>query len=133
MAQASVLPFLMFQEAAGSSALDFYRSIFPDFELHEMERYASGEAGPEHSIKRARFAIGGQSVLCTDSPIRHAFSFTPSFSLFVECSSQEQLRSFHDALSEGGAVLMPIGSYGFSTLFAWVADRFGVSWQLNCA
>ena len=22
-------------------------------------------------------------------------------------------------------------NYGFSTLFTWIADRFGVSWQLN--
>ena len=34
-------------------------------------------------------------------------------------------------LSEGGAVLMPPGGYGFSARFAGVNDRFGVSWQLN--
>ena len=34
-------------------------------------------------------------------------------------------------LSAGGAVLMPPGNYGFSSKFAWVNDRFGVSWQLD--
>jgi predicted 3-demethylubiquinone-9 3-methyltransferase (glyoxalase superfamily) len=132
MTKLSVLPFLMFQGDC-QAALDFYCSIFPDAQVNAMERYGSDGPGPEGSIKRAHFLIGGQSVLCTDSFVKHAFSFTPSFSFFVECQSEEQIRSFGDALKEGGAVLMPPSSYGFSTLFAWVTDRFGVSWQLNYA
>ena len=27
--------------------------------------------------------------------------------------------------------MMPVDNYGFSTLFTWIADPFGVSWQLN--
>jgi predicted 3-demethylubiquinone-9 3-methyltransferase (glyoxalase superfamily) len=26
---------------------------------------------------------------------------------------------------------MPTGNYGFSRRFAWLNDRFGVSWQVN--
>ena len=28
-------------------------------------------------------------------------------------------------------MLMPPGDYGFSRKFAWLNDRFGVSWQIN--
>jgi predicted 3-demethylubiquinone-9 3-methyltransferase (glyoxalase superfamily) len=27
-------------------------------------------------------------------------------------------------------VLMPLGAYGFGRKFAWVVDRFDLSWQL---
>jgi predicted 3-demethylubiquinone-9 3-methyltransferase (glyoxalase superfamily) len=127
----AVLPFLMFQ-GDGSEALDFYLSVFPDANVEQMERYGAGDGGQEGSIKLARFSVCHQSVLCTDSPITHAFSFTPSFSFFVECDSEEEVRRLSDVLKQDGAELMPVGHYGFSTLFAWVSDRFGVSWQINC-
>lgn len=34
------------------------------------------------------------------------------------------------ALSAGGEVLLPLGEYPFSAHYGWVADRFGVHWQL---
>ena len=37
------------------------------------------------------------------------------------------------ALALGGGELMPAGDYGFSRRFAWVNDRFGVSWPINAA
>ena len=27
--------------------------------------------------------------------------------------------------------MMPIDAYRFSTLYTWLSDRFGVSWQIN--
>ena len=88
--------------------------------------------GAEGSIRRARFTIGGQSVLCTDSVVKHSFSFTPSFSFFVECGYEDEVRRLSHVLKEGGSEMMPVANYGFSAPFAWVSDRFGVSWQLNC-
>jgi predicted 3-demethylubiquinone-9 3-methyltransferase (glyoxalase superfamily) len=69
--------------------------------------------------------------MCTDSKVKHAFTFTPATSLFVQCRSKERMRLLVERLSEGGKVFMPLDDYGFSKLFAWVADKFGVSWQLS--
>jgi predicted 3-demethylubiquinone-9 3-methyltransferase (glyoxalase superfamily) len=75
--------------------------------------------------------VAGQRVKCFDSPVHHAFTFTPSVSLFVECESEAEVGRLYDALKDGGQTLMEISNYGFSRQFAWVNDRFGVSWQLN--
>ena len=64
-------------------------------------------------------------------PPVHAFDFTPSLSLFVDCADEAELERLFASLSDGGVVLMPLGDHGFSAGFGWVNDRFGVSWQLN--
>ena len=56
---------------------------------------------------------------------------TPSFSIFVDVDDEADLERLFAALGDGGSVMMPRGDYGFSRQFAWVSDRYGVSWQLN--
>lgn len=126
----TVHPFLMF-EGKAEEAMKFYVSLFPASAIIDVERYGDGGPAAAGSIKKARFTVAGQTVLCTDSYVKHGFTFTPAFSLFVTCESEEELRRLTDALAEGGATFMPVGNYGFSRMFAWVNDRFGVSWQLN--
>ncbi len=128
----SVKPFLMF-EGRAEEAMTFYVSLFPDGEVVSVNRYGAGGPGPEGSVMLAEFSVAGQRVLCSDSFVKHGFTFTPSLSLFVECADEEEIQRLASALAEGGGVLMPLGDYGFSRQFAWVNDRFGVSWQLNLA
>lgn len=127
---ASVRPFIMYQGEA-EAAMTFYVSLFPGAEIVDIVRYGPGQAGPEGSVMTAVFSIAGQKVMCIDSPVKHDFGLTPAFSLFVDCESEDELTRLASALADGGAVLMPLGNYGFSRKFTWVNDRFGVSWQLN--
>lgn len=128
----TVRPFLMFVGDA-EAAMRFYVSLFPDGAIEELALFGAGQGGVEGSVKRGRFTIGGQSVLCTNSAVEHAFTFRPAASLFVECESEARLMELLGRLAEHGDVLMPPDNYGFSRRFAWVSDRFGVSWQLNLA
>lgn len=126
-------PFLMFQGGTAQAALDLYLATFPDSRIVRVERYAEGQGGPAGTIKVAVFTLCGREFMCSDSPIKHGFSFTPSSSTFVDFDSVSELERAFAALSEGGQVLMPLDNYGFSKRFGWVNDRFGVSWQLNVA
>ena len=80
---------------------------------------------------RAKFSLNGRELMCIDSPVKHEFSFTPAISLFVDCASEEELDRIFDRLAEGGQILMPLDRYPFSRKFGWLADKYGVSWQLN--
>jgi len=130
--QTTVRPFLMFQGNA-EEAMKFYVSLFADGKINTVQRYGEGEAGAAGTVVLAHFEIGGQTILCIDSPVKHAFTFTPSVSLFIECESEEQIVRLASELGAGGEVLMPLAHYGFSRQFTWVNDRFGVSWQINLA
>ena len=121
-------PFLMFQGEA-RNALTLYREAFPDFEQLLLQEHTEGaQAG---QVAMARIRIGGLEIMLYDSPPVHDFTFTPSTSTFIDCDDETQLRGLAEKLGEGGKVMMPVDNYGFSTLFTWVGDRFGVSWQLN--
>jgi predicted 3-demethylubiquinone-9 3-methyltransferase (glyoxalase superfamily) len=120
-------PFLMFQGQA-KAALAFYRDTFPDYEQLLLQEHPAGDMAGQ--VAMARIRIGGQEIMLNDSPPVHAFTFTPSSSLFVECDDEAQLREVAEKVG-GDRVMMPVDSYGFSTLFTWIADPFGVSWQLK--
>lgn len=107
-----------------AEAIDLYQSLFDDFEILSMDEKA-GE------VAQARIRFAGQEVMVIDSKPVHDFHFTPSMSIFVECDSAEDVDRLFGELSEFGSVLMALGSYPFAARFAWVQDRFGLSWQLR--
>jgi predicted 3-demethylubiquinone-9 3-methyltransferase (glyoxalase superfamily) len=127
-----ITTFLMF-EGKAEEAMTFYLSLFDDAKVVDITRYGPGQPGAEGTVQHATFTLAGQEYMCIDSNVAHAFGFTPAISLYVQCDSADEIERLFAALSEQGQVLMGLDSYGFSTRFGWVSDRFGVSWQLNLA
>ncbi|MFN0133010.1 MAG: VOC family protein [Phycisphaerales bacterium] len=129
----AVTPLLMFQDGRAEEAFGFYASVFPGSRVVSMKKFGPGRPCPEGTVELGVMEIAGQRIMCTESPRVHAFDFTPSISFHVECGSVEELDRAYAALGTGGEPLMPPDNYGFSARFAWVKDRFKVSWQLNYA
>lgn len=126
-----VIPFLMFQDGKAEEAMNYYTSLIEDSQITSIVRYEANQPGDEGTVMKATFTLKGQEFMCIDSNVKHQFSFTPSFSIYVTCSTEEEIDNLYQKLIEGGQALMPLNNYGFSKKFGWLNDSFGVSWQLN--
>ena len=58
------------------------------------------------------------------------FSINPSISFFISASTQEELETIWNKLSDGGKIMMPLNKYPWSEQYGWCADQYGVNWQL---
>jgi predicted 3-demethylubiquinone-9 3-methyltransferase (glyoxalase superfamily) len=126
-----ILTCLMFtgdQYGRAEEAMELYVSLFDDSRIVSVDRF--GEDEGESGVRHARFVVAGRELIAMDSGAPHGFTFTPATSLFVETDDEARLDAAFERLAEDGAVLMPLQAYPFSPRFAWVNDRFGVSWQL---
>lgn len=112
-------------------AIRFYVSLFPDSRVEYLERHGGADSQPANELRRGAFTLAGQRFLATEDAGGDRFRFTPGFSLYVECRTPEECTNLYEALSNGGKVHLPLGPYPSSRLFAWLDDRFGVSWQLE--
>lgn len=126
-----IATFLTFQKGDAEQAMNFYIGLFDNSEVVNIKRWGKDAPGKEGQVMHATFTLNEKLFMCSDSPPIHDWDFTPAVSNFVECMDENELLKLFEKLSENGTVLMPIGNYGFSQKFAFVADQFGVSWQLN--
>ena len=127
--------FLMFvgaQCGKAEEAIRFYVSLFPDSRIESIEHWTAGEpGGGEDLVKRATFVLAGQEFMASENTMGHNFTFTPAISVFVSCADEAEQDRLYERLQEGGQIYMEMADYGFSKRFAWVGDRYGVTWQLN--
>jgi predicted 3-demethylubiquinone-9 3-methyltransferase (glyoxalase superfamily) len=128
----SVHTHLMFQNGRALEALHRYEAVFDGaFTIDALDLYDEAAPGPSGQVQLALCTLLGQRISCIDSPVQHGFDMTPAISLFVECGDEDELDRLFAELSDGGTVFMPLDNYGFSRRYGWVADQFGVPWQLN--
>lgn len=121
------------------AAATLYTSAFRDATVTGTSRYPT-ENLPDFQAHLAGepltvdLDIAGQPfTLLNGGP---AFRPNPSISFMVSLDpsrdpqAREHLDDLWSALSDGGEVLMDLGTHPFSERYGWVQDRHHVSWQL---
>lgn len=119
-----VVPSLMFSGAVqnrASEAIDLYASLFEDAGAGGRYRYGAqtGPATPE-ALMYGEFRVGEQWFAAMDSGVAQDIPFTCGVSLEVQCADQAEIDRLWQALS----------AVPEAEQCGWLADRFGVSWQI---
>lgn len=131
MAAPRIVPCIWLDDQAEAAA-SFYRSAFPDARVDAVARYPrtgdNPSKRPPGSVLTVDLTLAGQRLtLLNGGP---AFKPNPSVSFHVHLPDGAAVDALHARLAEGGQELMPLGAYPWSPRYAWLNDRYGVSWQL---
>jgi predicted 3-demethylubiquinone-9 3-methyltransferase (glyoxalase superfamily) len=112
-----ITPFLWFDHQAEEAA-NFYTSIFPNSKVVKVIRCGKHGPGPAGSAMTVEFQLEGQTfVALNGGPI---FKFSEAISFVVNCQLQEEVDTYWEKLSAGGAEVQ----------CGWLKDKFGLSWQI---
>jgi predicted 3-demethylubiquinone-9 3-methyltransferase (glyoxalase superfamily) len=112
-----ITPFLWFDHQAEEAA-GFYTSIFPNSKVLKVVRYGEAGPGPAGSAMTVEFELEGQRFVALNGGPH--FKFTEAISFVVNCQTQDEVDSYWEKLSAGGAQVQ----------CGWLKDKFGLSWQI---
>jgi predicted 3-demethylubiquinone-9 3-methyltransferase (glyoxalase superfamily) len=118
-----IVPCLWFDHEAEEAAR-FYTSVFPNSRVTQVTLYPETDneiiGDRSGTVLTVEFELDGQGFLALNAGPE--FKFSPAISFQIFCDSQEEVDQYWDKLSEGGDPA--------AQQCGWLADRFGLSWQV---
>ncbi len=131
MSRPTIAPCLWFDDQAEAAA-DLYTGIFPDSSVTAIARYPSSfdnpSGKPRGSVMTVDFELAGSPFTALNGG--PGFTINPTISFFAHTGTVEETERIAAALGDGGMYLMELAEYPWSPRYAWVQDRYGVSWQV---
>jgi PhnB protein len=74
---------------------------------------------------------GGIFLMGSDMQGPEAFVKGNNIAISINCSSEEEIRSFFTRLSKGGKIIDELKKQFWGGLFGVLTDRFGIRWMFN--
>jgi predicted 3-demethylubiquinone-9 3-methyltransferase (glyoxalase superfamily) len=119
-----IIPYLSFQEEA-EEAVNYYISLFEKSKIISSI-YPSATSSKDALVIKFQLA----DLMFSAENSGRKDSLNGSISLMVSCYSVKEVNRLYEALVQGGKVHIPLDYYDFCNRYAWVADKYGLNWQL---
>lgn len=125
-----IKPHLWFSHPAKQAA-EFYATLVLGSELNYASHFSMPGGGECEFVE---FTVAGQPFLGISSgqglKIEPSISFMINFDPSRDPDAAKHIDEVWAKLIDGGKIMMPLDKYPFSERYGWVADKYGVSWQL---
>ena len=79
------------------------------------------------SITLKNFEMAGADLL------PEQYKIPQGFHLLLQLESEAEGKRIFGAFSKGGSITMPLQKTFWSPCYGIVVDKFGISWEINCA
>jgi predicted 3-demethylubiquinone-9 3-methyltransferase (glyoxalase superfamily) len=114
-----ITPFLWFDHQAEEAA-NFYCSVFKNSKVKEKTYYTGAEpVGKKGAVMTVVFELNGQEFVALNGGPQ--FKFTEAISFSIDCQTQEEIDYYWEKLTSDGGEEVQCG---------WLADKYGLSWQV---
>jgi predicted 3-demethylubiquinone-9 3-methyltransferase (glyoxalase superfamily) len=129
-----IAPCIWLDDAAEAAA-ELYTGVFPGSRVTATSRYPSTFDNPAGKPRGSLLTVEVELAGCPFSLLNggQAFAIHPTISFFAFTGDVGETERMVAALADGGSFLMELGEYPWSPRYAWVQDRYGVSWQVMTA
>ena len=111
-------------------AINLYTSLFDDSEIITMVKYDEDGPGEPGTVQHSIFTLNGQVFMAIDANSGQELPMNPAISLYVTVKDNAEMERLYNGLKKEGAILMPKTEMPPYKQFAWVQDKYGVSFQL---
>lgn len=119
-------------------AIDFYVDAFktdqPKVMTYGDIPGGGGEDLPDsvkNLVLHASMIIAGDTVMMSDASPDRPVTVGDNIGVVVGLETADHVRTAFDKLKVGGEVIMEVQETFFSKCYAYLIDKFGVSWQLS--
>ena len=117
-------------------AMELYRSVFGG----ELTISTFGESGMSDDPAEAGRVMHAQLetpdgfvLMASDTPSSMTPEQPGGFAVSLSGDDEPRLRSWWEALADGGQVTLPLETAPWGDLFGMCTDRFGTSWMVSIA